>query len=333
MGSGQRPCDVAVAHRVPVRLLTVQALAGLGAVLLLGRVWLRFGWGYTVYCVIVLVIPIVGTKDFMGLGRYVLAAFPAFAPRVTRSRAAVTGGTAPRCWVYRQYCCSLPPPFSPRVSRRPEPAPRGGRTRSDGPEVCGGTGSDLQSCRRLIRGRTRTELLPGGTDHRRGVDWFDGVRMTLVTGGRRCFAGHQVVVVGGQRHSCHPGRRGVRGGDGRHCRAPGHRVPAGEQDHRNPPAGVKIAFLTEHVWVAIDNGGRPVGCCRHRARQRSAPPSSNGRVPSAGSPGSVNSHDPRCPTGLGCPPMGRSPAGNAGTVGRQFRGVARDIDNDIPDAV
>ena len=26
--------------------------------------------------------------------------------------------------------------------------------------------------------------------------------------------------------------------------------------------------------------------------------------------------------------MGRSPAGNAGTVGRQFRGVARDIDND-----
>ena len=52
-----------------MRLLTVQALAGLGAVLLLGRVWRRFGWGYTVYCVIVLVIPIVGTKDFMGLGR------------------------------------------------------------------------------------------------------------------------------------------------------------------------------------------------------------------------------------------------------------------------
>jgi hypothetical protein len=36
--------------------------------------------------------------------------------------------------------------------------------------------------------------------------------------------------------------------------------------------------------VAIDNGGRPVDFCRHRARQRSAPPSSNGRVPSAGSP-------------------------------------------------
>jgi len=70
---------LAVAHRVPVRLLTAQALAGLAAVLLLGRVWRRFGWGYTAYSVIVLVIPIVGTKDFMGLGRYVLAAFPAFA--------------------------------------------------------------------------------------------------------------------------------------------------------------------------------------------------------------------------------------------------------------
>jgi hypothetical protein len=70
---------LAVVHRVPVRLLTAQALAGLGAVLLLGRVYRRFGWGYTVYSVIVLVIPIVGTKDFMGLGRYVLAAFPAFA--------------------------------------------------------------------------------------------------------------------------------------------------------------------------------------------------------------------------------------------------------------
>ena len=76
MGSGQRPGDVVQGHlppggcaTVPVRLLTVQALAGLGAVLLLGRVWSRFGWGYTVYTVVVLVIPIVGTKDFMGLGR------------------------------------------------------------------------------------------------------------------------------------------------------------------------------------------------------------------------------------------------------------------------
>jgi hypothetical protein len=70
---------LAIAHRVPVRLLTAQALAGLVAVLLLRRVWRRFGWGYTVYAVIALAIPIIGTKDFMGLGRYVLAAFPVFA--------------------------------------------------------------------------------------------------------------------------------------------------------------------------------------------------------------------------------------------------------------
>jgi hypothetical protein len=70
---------LAVAHRLPVLLLTAQALAGLVAVLLLGGVWHRFGWGYTVYSVIALAIPIVGTKDFMGLGRYVLAAFPVFA--------------------------------------------------------------------------------------------------------------------------------------------------------------------------------------------------------------------------------------------------------------
>ena len=70
---------LAVAHRLPVLLLTAQALAGLVAVLLLRRVWQRFGWGYTVYCVIALGIPIIGTKDFMGLGRYILAAFPVFA--------------------------------------------------------------------------------------------------------------------------------------------------------------------------------------------------------------------------------------------------------------
>ncbi|GAA2726699.1 hypothetical protein CAE01nite_22930 [Cellulomonas aerilata] len=60
-------------------LLTLQALACLAAVLLLRRVWRRFGWGYLAYSVVVLAIPIVGTKDFMGTGRYVLAAFPVMA--------------------------------------------------------------------------------------------------------------------------------------------------------------------------------------------------------------------------------------------------------------
>ncbi|WP_456846053.1 hypothetical protein [Cellulomonas sp. P5_C6] len=60
-------------------LLTLQAIACLCAVLLVRRVWLRFGWGYTAYTVVVLLIPLLGTKDFMGTGRYVLVAFPVMA--------------------------------------------------------------------------------------------------------------------------------------------------------------------------------------------------------------------------------------------------------------
>ena len=63
----------------PTMLLTAQALAALAAVLMLGHVRRRLGWGYMVYSFLVLAIPIVGTKDFMGVGRYVLAAFPVFA--------------------------------------------------------------------------------------------------------------------------------------------------------------------------------------------------------------------------------------------------------------
>lgn len=66
------PYDVAA-------LLTLQALACLCAVLLLPRVQRLFGWGYTAYAGLVLLIPIVGTKDFMGTGRYVLVAFPVMA--------------------------------------------------------------------------------------------------------------------------------------------------------------------------------------------------------------------------------------------------------------
>jgi hypothetical protein len=60
-------------------LLTAQALACLCAVLLLRRVWRRLGWGYLAYAAVVLAIPIIGTKDFMGTGRYVLVAFPVMA--------------------------------------------------------------------------------------------------------------------------------------------------------------------------------------------------------------------------------------------------------------
>jgi len=66
------PVDVAIRT-------TAQALMCLFAVLLLRRVWRRFGWGYAAYSMVVLAIPLLGTKDFMGTGRYVLAAFPVVA--------------------------------------------------------------------------------------------------------------------------------------------------------------------------------------------------------------------------------------------------------------
>ena len=66
------PVDVAIRT-------TAQAIMCLFAVLLLRRVWRRFGWGYAAYSVVVLAIPLLGTKDFMGTGRYVLVAFPVVA--------------------------------------------------------------------------------------------------------------------------------------------------------------------------------------------------------------------------------------------------------------
>jgi hypothetical protein len=76
------------------------ALLALAAVPFVGR---RFGWGYAGYMFVVLVIAMVGTKDFQGLGRYVLAAFPVFAligeqltesPRSLRHAAIACSGLA-----------------------------------------------------------------------------------------------------------------------------------------------------------------------------------------------------------------------------------------------
>jgi hypothetical protein len=62
-----------------VVLVVPQALAALVAVLLVRTVWRRFGWGYAAYTFVSLAIPLIGTKDFMGTGRYVLAAYPVLA--------------------------------------------------------------------------------------------------------------------------------------------------------------------------------------------------------------------------------------------------------------
>ena len=54
-------------------VLTVAFLAG--SVLVLRR----FGWGYAVYAIAVVLLPAIGTGDFQGMGRYLLASFPVFA--------------------------------------------------------------------------------------------------------------------------------------------------------------------------------------------------------------------------------------------------------------
>jgi hypothetical protein len=75
-----------------VILVVPQALVGVAAVLLVRTVWRRFGWGYTVYTVVSLAIPLIGTKDFMGSGRYVLAAYPVLAAAAV----VLTGDRRPR---------------------------------------------------------------------------------------------------------------------------------------------------------------------------------------------------------------------------------------------
>jgi hypothetical protein len=59
--------------------LAVQAILCLAAVLLFPRIRRRFGWGYLAYVLVGVGIPLIGTKDFMGTGRYLLAAFPVVA--------------------------------------------------------------------------------------------------------------------------------------------------------------------------------------------------------------------------------------------------------------
>ncbi|CAB4589457.1 unannotated protein [freshwater metagenome] len=36
----------------------------------------RFGWAYALYCLGMIALPLLGTKDFFGAGRYLLGTFP-----------------------------------------------------------------------------------------------------------------------------------------------------------------------------------------------------------------------------------------------------------------
>ena len=51
----------------------------LGALALVPRVFRRFGYGYGVYALLMVLVPAISTKNFFGMGRYLMAAFPCFA--------------------------------------------------------------------------------------------------------------------------------------------------------------------------------------------------------------------------------------------------------------
>ena len=50
-----------------------------GALALVPRVFRRFGYGYGVYALLIILVPAISTKNFFGMSRYLLAAFPCFA--------------------------------------------------------------------------------------------------------------------------------------------------------------------------------------------------------------------------------------------------------------
>ena len=50
-----------------------------GALALVPRVFRRFGYGYGVYTLLMVLVPAISTKNFFGMGRYLMAAFPCFA--------------------------------------------------------------------------------------------------------------------------------------------------------------------------------------------------------------------------------------------------------------
>jgi hypothetical protein len=61
-----------------IRLLAQAAMALL-FLSLIPAVARKLGWGYGAFCVAIIGIPLIGTGDFQGVGRYLLAAFPVFA--------------------------------------------------------------------------------------------------------------------------------------------------------------------------------------------------------------------------------------------------------------
>jgi hypothetical protein len=64
--------------------LTMQGLFTVGALALVPSIVRRFGWGYGAYVAVAVGMAAVSSPDFVGMGRYVLVAFPVFAALAAR---------------------------------------------------------------------------------------------------------------------------------------------------------------------------------------------------------------------------------------------------------
>ncbi|MFY0579414.1 mannosyltransferase family protein [Cystobacter fuscus] len=62
---------------VKLRLVVHALLTGVALALVIPT-FRRLGWGHGAFCAVIVGIPSVATKDFMGMGRYLLSAFPLF---------------------------------------------------------------------------------------------------------------------------------------------------------------------------------------------------------------------------------------------------------------
>ncbi|MGZ4727945.1 MAG: hypothetical protein ACXWB2_09525 [Acidimicrobiales bacterium] len=89
-----------VPHSIFADSLMLHAILAVAAILVVPRVARRFGWGYAGYVLVVMGIPLLGTKDFMSCGRYLLAAFPVFAV-VGFELAGAASADPPRRWPRR----------------------------------------------------------------------------------------------------------------------------------------------------------------------------------------------------------------------------------------
>jgi hypothetical protein len=111
VGSGSRLAHLVQAQlfsaAVPPRRAVGRRGHALAALLALGLAALtlkRLGWAYGLYCLIAIGLPIVGSKDFQGMGRYAMAAFPSF---LTLAGQLTSRPRLSRGWVYASALVAL----------------------------------------------------------------------------------------------------------------------------------------------------------------------------------------------------------------------------------